>query len=375
MIRTLPRLLLCMTLGASLCMAGGCADKQNKKSLRNIFAPHPKNKTSKKNQTDLPRLDELTRSDQTSRTPLLDSGVVAGAVLTRVWLPADQTVNELWREVSTSTLSEVELLVWHRNQLRAALVSRKKLDELLAKVPAHFGVEQQLMTLSGDLMTMEPANTKAAQLPVSIEMLGQTKVYTGGRMQLLIAADPQVVAQTGPKVSTQAGADSLETMKLTIVPHQYVPRVTLIPRDHLEAALDGEIFTPLMLRVLIRPSQVLLIAPDVPTAVFDDTRPLHEPAPQGEVTKQSQDSGASESAVLPVSPAEAADGAETADTNAESADVNQVLEIPPLSTAPERKPVAYGLGQAILTGRQRGQLLYQLLIFEVRGVQTPELTR
>lgn len=283
----------------------------------------------------LPRLDQLTQTrtlDQAKQSPLIDSGAVAAALLTRVWLPADQSINNVWREVSTASLSDAELMVWHRNQMRAAVVSKKKLNEILAKVPAHYGVQQQIMTLSSDLIALDPANNQASHRATWVEIQGQSKIYSQGKMQLLIAADQQ----------------SGHQVKLTLVPHQYLPRVTLLPRDPAQAVLDGNVFYKLMLRVLLTPDQVLLIAPDVPTPVFDDTRPPPS-------TTQPADAPNTLPATQPaddVSPASA----------------NQPLVLPPMSTRPESKPVPFGLGQALFSGRQVHRQMYQLLIFEVRPI-------
>lgn len=334
---------LCVVAGLSV----GCGkNRQVKEHPQNLLyesqpALDAKDRSAgrdKKTGTPLPKLNQLAQADEPKDTPFLDSGVVAAAVLTRVWLPADQTINNLWREVSTTSLSDAELLVWHRNQLRAAVVGKDKLNEMLARLPAHFGVQQQIMTLSGDLIALDPANSKAAHRPVSLEMDGVGKVYSGGRMQLLVAANPQ----------------DGKAVKLTFVPHQYQPRVTLLPRPHAQSVLDGVMFSKLMLRVLISPGQVLLIAPDVPLPVFDDTRPVV--SDKTETAKQA-----------PVSTTQPS-GVEAGEGEVKERDVNQVLELPAWSTEPEARRVPYGFGQAVLTGYQGRSELYQLLILEVQPV-------
>lgn len=348
------RVSLRLLLGLSLCMFIGlstsCKKQKRSHSRDPLYQSQPtlgdagkSAQNDKRSKEHLPRLNQLAQADQPKDTPLLDSGVVAAAAITRVWLPADQTINNLWREVSTTSLSDAELLVWHRNQLRAAVVSKEKLNAILARLPAHFGVQQQIMTLSGDLVALDPANSKAAYRPVSVEVDGQAKIYSGGRLQLLVAANHQ----------------DGKSVKLTFVPHQYVPRVMLLPRPQAESALDGVMFSKLLLRVLIAPGQVLLIAPDVPLPVFDDTRPV----------VSTEEVKAKEEPPRTTQPAGIVDASE--DTAAVAAgdiaqDVNQVLELPELSTEPESKRVPYGLGQAVLSGYQARSLLYQLLIFEVQ---------
>lgn len=358
--------LCCSLLGMSLCLLGSCADKDGTGKRRGFFEQRekPAQKATPKDRKSLehlPKLNELAQGDDPKQTPLADSGVVAAGLLTRVWLPADQTINNLWREVSTNSLSDMELLAWHRNQLRAALVSKEKLNRLLKGLPGHFGVQQQVMTFSGDLISLDPANVRASHRPVSLEIAGRSRMYSGGKMQLLVSATTQ--AALDPKISSEP------ILKLTILPHMYVPKVTLLPRDHMESALDGQIFSELMLRVLMSSDQVLLIAPDVPLPVYDDTRPTaQEKAADTQATAASVDTLTKPPAAGEQATKEKGGVDEQADPPTPSP-VNQPLVLPELSTAPQVKPVPYGLGQAVLTGRQMRRELFQLWILEIRPIE------
>lgn len=269
------------------------------------------------------------------------SGVVATAIITRVWLPADQTINELWRTASTDSLSGAELRVWHDNQLRAAVVSREQLREMLASLPGHFGVQRQLLTLTRDMVALDPASTAMAHRKVMLSLQGRQVSFAGGRMQLLLGADPQ----------------SQGALKLTIVPHQYRPRVTLLPRSHLQAALDGRMFPELMLRALVRPGQVLLLAPDVPLPQVDDTRPPPEAA--GE-TGNPAAGQPPVSSTQPATDPSQVDGTQSDDDS--HASRSRTPAIPPVST--QEQPIPFGLGRAVLTGIEGRTTLHQLVMIE-----------
>lgn len=289
--------------------------------------------------TTLPDVQTTDEDDQRWEA----SGVVAAAVITRVWLPSDQTINELWRTASTDSLSGAELRVWHDNQLRAAVVTRKQLQAMLKTLPGHFGVQRQLLTLTRDMAALDPASTAMAHRKVVLKLQGQSVPFAGGRMQLLLAADPQ----------SQGG------LKLTLVPHQYRPKVTLLPRSHVQAALDGRMFPELMLRALVEPDQVLLLAPDVPLPRFDDTRPT----PTAPTSQPSQTAS--------LSPSEPASTQKEKAIEAEGdieSDRTQALTLPPPSES--QAAIPFGLGQAILTGAEGRATLHQLVIIEASLIAT-----
>jgi hypothetical protein len=275
--------------------------------------------------------------------------------MTRIWLPSDIDLDPLWAMVSTDSLSVVELHAWHDNQLRAAMLRSDQLKQFIHLLPAPQGLSQQLMTFSGHLIPIDPASTAASHQPASVTIRGKTAVYGRGRMELMIAANPQADGR----------------IKLTIVPHQYVPRPMLLPRSHFQAALDGPLFLDLQLRVLMGPADVLVIAPDLPSPHFDDTRPPPDsPSPDAspaggpagkKAGSQALDKGSKTlSAMQPAAPSVPA-----------TQPVNQPLVLPPLSN--DTPVLPYGLGRAILTGVQQHVHLHQLWILQIQPLDSTQV--
>ncbi len=283
-------------------------------------------------QEHLPRLTELSRAQDSADSDSFDHGVVAVASVVRIWLPGHLAIEELWKDTALHVLSEAELEHWRANQLTAAVMNRVDIPAFLQKLSANYGIRQQMITLAYELSPLEPANPRQAQQLAVVDIQGMRETTGKGQLQFLLAAD----AQSG------------DWVKLTMLPHLHQPRVSLLPRTHVEAALDGRMYSELMLRALLTPGKVLLVAPSLPAQVFDDTPPEEiVPAPQ------------------PVD-------AVVAGAAATSQPVEQVLEIPPPTTGPT--PVPAGLGRALLTGSLGQAPLQQLLLIEVQKVM-PQTTR
>lgn len=266
----------------------------------------------------LPRLSDLAHSDQTPGAAAYDHGVVAVASIVRIWLPASVSMATLWQDFAQHALSDAELEQWQANELDAAVLNRVDIPAFLQRLPANYGVRQQMLTLAYELAPLEPASSRYAQQQVMVKILGGEEPTGKGQLQFLIAADAQ-------------GGD---WVKVTLVPHLYQPKVTIQARPHTEAALDGRIYSELMLRALLAPGKVLLVAPVIQEQAFDDT-----PAP------------AEQGAVAATQPAEAPD---------------QPLELPAVSTQPVRPT----LGKALMTGAFGHASRQQLLIIETQRVHS-----
>lgn len=294
----------------------------------------------------LPSLSELARATRGIDSSSVDSqpdgassvapsdaqamGVVAISSIARIWLPGYQSLDAFWAEASTATLSESDLNLWRENQLRAAVVNKVDLPALLQKLPGHLGVRQQMLTLTSDLTPLEPASLQEALLPVTVVVYQEKRAMGRGKAQLLIAADPQ----------------QGEAVKVTILPHIYHARVSLLPRPHTEAALDGQIVTDLKLRALLRPGQVLIIGADVPLPAQDDTPTPPKDAPPASPSPQ---------ASSPEGPSPEASGSEPQPV---------VLEVPPATRDEPAK--LHGVGRAVLTGRRLGTPLQQIILLEMK---------
>lgn len=261
-------------------------------------------------------------------------GVVAISSIVRIWLPGYQSLDAFWAQASTATLSESDLNHWRDNQLRAAVVNKVDLPALLQKLPGHLGIRQQMLTLTDDLTPLEPASLSEAHQPVTVVMDQQRKTLGRGKAQLLIVADPQ-------------GGD---WVKVTILPHIYRPRVSILPRPHTEAALDGLILSDLMLRALLRPGQVLIIGPALSIPEPDDTPapaatapPVeHASAPAEGLSAEDDETGGSD----PLKPE------------------STVLEVPPVTQA--EPAFMQGVGRAVLTGRRVNTPLQQIILLEIK---------
>ncbi len=295
---------------------------------------------------DLPRLAEIRSNSTPPPPPAIDDAAtrldLAGRVLlnvTRFDLPLDQPLNGLWDVVDEDAIAPLARGVWNRNGLRIGVLSTAQLDAFNGQLPAGFAEQTTQMIASSHLVPVRssPRLRESVRVDLTIPPLAVRETFANrGRLRLLLGADV---------------SDDRPTL-LRLVPQQYVPRSTLLPRNPLEKELDGRVFEDLAVRIAAQPTRLVVVGlywPWAPAVDPNDANPFRTPPPSPPLSGDGEPADDTEAA-------EASETVEPADEAAADPESEPLLEPPPLLNH---------LGRALFTGVRFNQRFQMLLVIAV----------
>ena len=186
------------------------------------------------------------------------------AAFQMIELPLHQPVDRAWALVDEGAFPAITRGAWNANGLRIGLLDRSKVRKFVEALPTAFGVRtEQMLGSSHPLPVLQTPRVRGVvTLNLTVPpMAMQKETVTGGRLQLLARME----------------RDGRAGLVLDLLPHHYVPQLSLKPRSPLEKELDGRIFHELGVRAAVPPTHLLVVG-------------LYRPWPRGE----EEDEGAEE---------------------------------------------------------------------------------
>lgn len=191
---------------------------------------------------------------------------LAIAQIERLDLPLNRSLESIGSSLDTSGLNEAAVQAWQANGLRAGFVDpslRNKLFEDLGPPLSHQTTQTVLTGHPQPLETSGPIrDPRSLQLTLP-DQSPQTLDLTSGRLQWLLRCVP----------------DSTGTLTaIELVPHHFLPKATIQPREPWKKALDGRVFEQLTLKVTLPLNRLLVIAPDWPQT--ESTPPQEASTPE-----------------------------------------------------------------------------------------------
>jgi hypothetical protein len=295
----------------------------------------------------LPTLTDI-RSTATAPATSLDQQAADAHVLTTIQhidLPLDVATDDLWSRVDETAVSPLTQITWNANGLRLGLISRDDLPALASISPKALNIELTQLLSTGQFTPLRRALRQTEPITVDLTTPPQPTQLIhvrGGQLQLL--------------ASMTAAPDG--SAEIDLLPHHYVPRLSVIPRDPLEKQLDGRSFDPLAVHLKLNPQQVLVVGLYRPWPKSHPT-PATEPTP-ATTAPQSTTASPSHDHVGPAAPSldspQAPQATTSPDASAPPADAATTRDVPRLLPH---------LGRALLTARRLNQPMQVLLLITV----------
>ena len=199
----------------------------------------------------LPRLDEI-RSEHRQPTQMPTSrqaGPRTYALIRQIELTLDQSLAEAWALVDEAAFPPHTRNLWHANGLRCGLIANQKLSELVTAIPGDKKITELQLTPSSHLIPIlqSPHLAKPFDAITSIDQDPPATLHISrGRLQILARL---LEPQFGQVI-------------IDLVPHNYIPHTTLLPRNPLAKELDGILLEDLAVRLEISSDISIIIGLD-----------------------------------------------------------------------------------------------------------------
>jgi len=280
----------------------------------------------------------------------------------RLDLLLDDSAAEAWDLVDQEAFPPLTRTVWHANGLRPGMLAGRDLDRFANALPGLIRVSRSQLA-PGDhqavlLTAPKPPEPIIVDLTIPPRAVREVPIRSG-RIQLLARFEA-----LSPDGSADAG------LRVELTPHQYVPQITLTPRDHLEQRLDGRVFKELTLRADVPPSRMLVVGlyrPEPPAAPGEDEQPDEpdDPAPAEEARIAAAPPPPGQQARPDDADAEAPDRGTGDQTNDEQDAQEEAEEAGP-------PPLPPNLGRALFTGRRMNRNVQTMLLISAEPGPPPE---
>ena len=195
----------------------------------------------------------------------------------RVLVRLDHPLEPAWRLADEAVLPDISRAVWNGNGLRVGVLE-----------PEDYGTFGEALGTPVEVRDLQMVNFQHAELlrrspPLAARFMADLTVppaplrqeaFTGGRLQLLLAAAPR-------------GNGSVA---VTLTPQHHQPRSSLRPRSAHEKLLDGRVFDELAIDLVLQPRQTLMLGLWLPLA---------EPDSEAEPATPTRDPASPNSGILP----------------------------------------------------------------------------
>ena len=201
----------------------------------------------------------------------------ASVLIARTELSLDASTRDAWQFIDEAAIPAAVRAVWQANGFRVGLLPLSQIEALNDRLPPIFDTQTTAMRGSPHPLPIlrTPPLAGRVDLDLTLPPAPPTlQPIDRGRLQLLLRTAPAGGGQT----------------LVELIPHQYLPRTTLIPRSPLAKELDGELFERIALAVPLGPDELLVLGllparqPPPPPA----PAPEAEPEPEVEVEPEGE---------------------------------------------------------------------------------------
>lgn len=181
----------------------------------------------------------------------------AQALITRLNIPREVSINRPWKAVSSAGLDPAALELWRLNGLRAGTIEVAKAGAFVGSMPD--ALEGRSQTLIRAPHPSGIAVNEALDRPRRVVLAlapgdRQAGEVDAGRFQLL--------------VTLRDAGDGRVTVEVS--PHRYFPRKTIEVRTPMERESDGQVFKALSLTTTLPTDRLLVIAFEPDTPAFEE---------------------------------------------------------------------------------------------------------
>lgn len=216
------------------------------------------------------------------------------ATVERYDLPLYAPTDEAWQVVDQGVLPRLTRGVWRTNGIRVGLLDIGDLRAFFEALPPPVVTQRTQITATEHPVVLRRSpylrGTAMIDLTVPPRTVEEVPV-TGGRLQLL----------------AQMRSEPFGVVSLNLLPHHYLPEVSLLPRGPLAKQLDGRIFEEIGVRLNVASNRLLVIGLHLPEE--DAPAPPASPAPDDASTVNAQpDDAPPEPAEKPLRIEDAPDG-------------------------------------------------------------------
>lgn len=278
---------------------------------------------------------ETADAPSTSQINPPDAGTPVGAMIHRIDMPLDVSLDDCWALVDEQTVPVLMHGMWEVNGLRVGILHAEQASDFADVLPDILG-ESQAKLFSSHYPTAVRSTPRVIE-PVTIDITAPPRRPTlyraqDGRLQLL--------ARIGRSDTGQAF--------LELTPHHYKQKADLIPRSPLEKQLDGHVFTTLSLMLPIKPDTAIVVG-------------LYRPWPEIEDAPEAGDETAESTETLETNSNET-----PTDPTPEETDTGQPTE-PIDPPTPQPPAIPDHLGRSLMTGTRAGhpnQILMVISLIE-----------
>ena len=269
--------------------------------------------------------------DQTI-TPPDDSEVVLGALIHRIDMPLDVSLDECWAQVDEQAVPVLMHGMWQVNGLRIGILHAQDAVKFAEALPTING-ESRAKLFSSHYPTAVRSTPRLRE-PVNVDLTVPPRSPTlyrarDGKLQLLV----------------RIGRSENGQVFVEVTPHHYKPKPDLIPRNPLEKQLDGRVFRELSALLPVSEDTAIVIGlyrpwPEPPTeTVEEETTEILEP-------QTPDDSDTSTEVVTE-------DIEVTTEASTEKA------------VEPTAPPIPDGLGRSLMTGTRAGQPIQIMMVISM----------
>ncbi|MEM1213527.1 MAG: hypothetical protein AAGI68_14660 [Planctomycetota bacterium] len=172
--------------------------------------------------------------------------------VSRTLLPLDDPLDTAWLLVNEDVFPTLTAAVYANNGIRLGVLNRNRLDAFIAALPPSLNTSGSMLLASDHPLPLLRSPRLRQPLPVDLTippMIHRSLTLERGQAQILAKA-----------TTTPAG-----TTRLTLLPHHYLPKPSLLPRSPLEKDLDGRVITELTTRIALPPGHIIVLGLTPPT--------------------------------------------------------------------------------------------------------------
>ena len=245
--RVWPLVLMMLLTGCTAAGRSGGVAPGDLPTLAAVRPPEPEG-------ADMPRNPDLPAPNADATVELLE-------------LPVDASLDAAWARLEADAFPAPARAAWEANGFRVALASPAQMQKAAEALPPTLDRRATRVLATTHPVPVRRTPTLSGAQAVAVDLTipphaPRVRDVSRGRLQLLMSTHPA------------GGGVAVE-----LVPHQYLPRPSLLPRGPLEKELDGEVFEPLTLRAVLGPGQTLVVGryrpapPSDPLAAAASERP------------------------------------------------------------------------------------------------------
>ncbi len=282
--------------------------------------------------------------DQTITQPPDQGEGTLGALIHRIDMPMDVSLDDCWAQVDEQAVPVLMSGMWQVNGMRIGLLHAEDAVAFAEALPTIYGESRAKLYTSHypTAVRSTPRLRKSVSVDLTVPPRSPTLYRArGGNLQMLV----------------RIGRSDNGQVFVETTPHHYKQKSDLIPRSPLEKQLDGRVFNELAALLPVDPETAIVIGlyrpwpePEVTTTEGTET------TEEGKTKEQTNSNNESTPTDKPIPTDDSSDTVPDETTNQQSEISNQKSPPPPI---PE------GLGRSLMTGTRAGQQIQIMLVISM----------